>query len=93
MSDEALIIDQAEHFSRNHIPFGRHSSHADVGHFGVDVLFLAVAAVDGGRASLVFGLGLRCGGTVFGCGPAGAVLVTFLLRIERGCLEKIEYFR
>ena len=66
------------------MPFGGHSSHADVGHLGVDVLLLAVAAVDdGGRGRF----GLSLGGGIYWCD--GILWLGFLMgtRRDRDCLK------
>ena len=73
------------------LPFGGHSPHADVGHLGVDVLLLAVAAVgDGGRGRRL-GLGSLCprlgGGGIYWCD--GVFWFGLLLRTRRDmdCLK------
>ena len=72
------------------MPFGGHSSHADVGHLGVDVLLLAVAAVDdGGRGRFgLSGLGSpRLGVGIHCCD--GILWLGFLMGTlrDRDCLK------
>ena len=78
------------------LPFGGHSSHADVGHLGVDVLLLAVAAVgDGGRGRrLGLGLGPRLGGGGI-YWRDGVLWLGLLLRTRRDmdCLKWDKLFR